>query len=92
VAEAPVEAPTIEPPAAEAVPEAAVERDETLPSEPGPERELETVTAGNGGEAEPEPGPQSRRAPAVVPEGVDLHAVTEKPASPRRGWWTRLIQ
>jgi len=106
-AEAPVEPPAIEPPtiqpraiepraiepgAAEVVPEAAVERDETRPSEPGPERELETVAAGNGGEAEPEPGPHSRRAPAVVPEGVDLHAVTEKPASPRRGWWTRLIQ
>jgi hypothetical protein len=28
----------------------------------------------------------------VVPEGVDVHAVTEKPVSPRRGWWTRLIQ
>jgi hypothetical protein len=56
-----------------------------------PERELETVGAGNGAQADLETDRNSRRAP-VVPEGVDIHAVTEKPASPRRGWWTRLIQ
>jgi hypothetical protein len=74
--------------------EAAIESAEIPPVEPEPERELETVGAGNGAtakaEAEPEP-PPSRRQP-VVPEGVDIHPITEKPASPRRGWWTRLIQ
>ena len=47
------------------------------------ERELEpaheAATAGNGGLPEARPTP------------VDVHAVTEKPASPRRGWWNRLI-
>ncbi len=79
---------------AEAMVEAAIESAEIPPVEPEPERELETVGAGNGAtakaEAEPEP-PPSRRQP-VVPEGVDIHPITEKPASPRRGWWTRLIQ
>jgi ribonuclease E len=50
------------------------------------ERELETATAGNGA-----PGPVERK-PAVPPPGAELHSVTEKPTSPRRGWWTRLIQ
>jgi hypothetical protein len=55
--------------------------------------ELETVGAGNGADAEapPVPEPPAHRTP-TVPEGVDVHAVTEKPATPRRGWWTRLIQ
>jgi ribonuclease E len=84
-------------PAAEATVEVAVE---SAPApveepEPEPERVLETVGAGNGvppqAEAEPEPEPRSRRE-HLVPEGVDVHAVTEKPAAPRRGWWTRLIQ
>jgi ribonuclease E len=50
------------------------------------ERELETATAGNGA-----PGPVERKSAAPLP-GADVHAVTEKPASPRRGWWNRLIQ
>jgi len=82
---------------AEVMVEAAVESAPAPAEEPAaePERVLETVAAGNGAaqeaEDEPEPESRSRREP-VVPEGVDVHAVTEKPASPRRGWWTRLIQ
>jgi ribonuclease E len=79
--------------------EAAVESAEILPlvepeSEPEPERELEVVAAGDGAaaEADGEPTGHSRRAPPAALEGVDVHAVTEKPVSPRRGWWTRLIQ
>jgi len=92
----PFEAPepvAFEPEPAEELVVASVESAE-LPAEPEPEpaRELETVAAGNGAEAEPEPAPRARRAPATPPEGVDIHAVTEKPTSPRRGWWTRLIQ
>jgi ribonuclease E len=81
---------------AEAVVEVGIESAPPPPVEPEPflsepERELETVGAGNGAQADLETDRNSRRAP-VVPEGVDIHAVTEKPASPRRGWWTRLIQ
>jgi ribonuclease E len=88
-AEKPVEAPIVE-----QIVEAAIEGAEIPPSEPepGPERELETVTAGNGAAAEAEPPPAASRSASSVPEGVDIHAVVEKPASPRRGWWTRLIQ
>jgi len=88
-------------PAVEAVVEAAIEGAE-IPAfapepepepEPEPARELETVAAGNGAAAEAEPEqPTSSRAPSSPPPGVDIHAVVEKPASPRRGWWTRLIQ
>jgi ribonuclease E len=93
------EAVEVEKPAAEVMIEAAVESAPMRVEEPEaePERVLETVGAGNGAspqaevEAEPELEPHSRRE-SVVPEGVDVHAVTEKPASPRRGWWTRLIQ
>ena len=91
--------PVIEEPVVEEIIEAAIESAEIPPVEPTPEpesepeRELETVAAGNGGSAEAEPpsDSRSRREPSV-PEGVDIHAVTEKPSSPRRGWWTRLIQ
>jgi ribonuclease E len=81
---------------AEALVEAAIESAE-IPSaeEPEarePERVLETVDAGNGAAAEAEPAPHGRRAPSLPPEGVDVHPVTEKPSSPRRGWWNRLIQ
>jgi ribonuclease E len=89
----------VEPEAAEELVAAAVESAEIPAVEPElePVRELETVGAGNGGaaEAEPEPKPaaRSRRPRAAAPtEGVDIHAVTEKPETPRRGWWTRLIQ
>jgi len=99
VVEAAIESAAI--PLVEHEPEPAPERElDTVaarngaPVEAEPERELETVAAGNGAaaEAEPELVAGSRRAPPSVPEGVDVHAVTEKPASPRRGWWTRLIQ
>jgi ribonuclease E len=82
-----------EAPAIELLVEAAIESAEIpFVEEPTvePERILETVGAGgNGADSEPEP---ARRAPRQRPEGVDVHAVTEKPSSPRRGWWTRLIQ
>ena len=81
----------VEPAPAEAIVEAAVESAEIPPVELEPERELETVDAGNGAHKEAEAEPPAHRQPAV-PEGVDIHAVTEKPVSPRRGWWTRLIQ
>jgi len=69
---------------------------EPPPAEPVPaqaERELEPVAAGNGAQPEPavEAKPRAHRAPSLS-EGVDVHAVTEKPSSPRRGWWQRLIQ
>jgi ribonuclease E len=87
--------PAVEPAPAEAIVEAAIESAAIPEPEPEPqlERVLETVGAGNGAqEAEAEAErPPSHRQPAV-PEGVDIHPVTEKPASPRRGWWTRLIQ
>ena len=62
--------------------------------EPELERELEMVAAGDApsASAEPETAVRERRAPGETPEGVDVHAVTEKPSSPRRGWWQRLIQ
>ncbi|HXC27836.1 MAG TPA: Rne/Rng family ribonuclease [Stellaceae bacterium] len=83
----------IEPEAAEELVVAAVESAEIPAVEPEPVRELETVAAGNGGAVEAEPAPRPRRPRAAAPtEGVDIHAVTEKPESPRRGWWTRLIQ
>ncbi|HTW53332.1 MAG TPA: Rne/Rng family ribonuclease [Stellaceae bacterium] len=85
----------VEEPVVEQLVEAAVESAEIPSVAPAPEpaRELETVAVGNGDRAvaEPRPAARPRGAPAV-PEGVDLHAVTEKPESPRRGWWTRLIQ
>jgi ribonuclease E len=94
-APAEAEAVEVETTPSEALVEAAVESAEIPPLETAvaePVRELEMVGAGNGAVAEAEPeAPASRPAPAV-PEGVDIHAVTEKPVSPRRGWWTRLIQ
>ena len=87
----------IEEPVAEEIVEAAIESAEIPAVEPmpdperEPEPELETAGAGNGGSAEVEP-PPGLGGESHVPEGVDIHAVTEKPASPRRGWWTRLIQ
>jgi ribonuclease E len=86
--------------AVEAVVEAAIESAEIPLIEPEaeterqPERVLEIAAAGNGAAAEAEPEiAQGERSPSPsVPEGVDIHAVTEKPESPRRGWWTRLIQ
>ncbi|MBV8777074.1 MAG: hypothetical protein JO258_07750, partial [Alphaproteobacteria bacterium] len=87
-------APAATPPIAE-TPAAAAAVEPAAAAEPEPARELEPVAAGNGAEAEAEhaaePAPGGRPAPQP-PEGVDVHAVTEKPAAPRRGWWNRLIQ
>jgi hypothetical protein len=84
------EIPLVEPEITEAEPETEPE----IETEPQPERVLETAVVGYGvsAEAEPEPPQDARRMPPSPPEGVDIHAVTEKPSSPRRGWWTRLIQ
>ncbi len=72
------------PPAVELV-EAAIESAAIPSVEPEPERKpepaFETVSAGNGA-----------HAAAAASSPVDVHAITEKPASPRRGWWNRLIQ
>jgi ribonuclease E len=97
---APAETAPAEPPAelvvetaAELAVEAAVESAEGQPAE-AEERELEIVGAGNGSPSSAEAEPEGRRQPPArqPPEGVDVHAVTEKPAAPRRGWWNRLIQ
>jgi ribonuclease E len=93
----------IEPSPAEELVEAAIESAEIPPVEPepvepepvvaAPERELETVAAGNGAAPDAQAAPVGRgRGEPVVPEGVDIHPVTEKPSSPKRGWWTRLTQ
>ena len=58
-----------------------------------PERVLEVAVAGDAApEPEPEPALGAPGAPHQAPAGVDVHAVTEKPEAPRRGWWNRLIQ
>jgi ribonuclease E len=100
--------PTAEPEApapVEELVEAAIESAEIPPVEEqaeeqvderveAPERELEIVAAGNGAppERDAEPASRGHRLPPAAPESVDVHAVTEKPVSPRRGWWNRLIQ
>ncbi|HZK89559.1 MAG TPA: Rne/Rng family ribonuclease [Stellaceae bacterium] len=81
--------------AAEELVEAAIESAEIPPVEElaaKPERVLETASAGNAPNAEPEPALQGGHGTHQAPEGVDVHAVTEKPEAPRRGWWNRLIQ
>jgi ribonuclease E len=97
-AEAPAVEIFVEAPA-ETFVKAPIERAESLllverESEPEPERELEVVAAGDGASSkvDNEPASRLRRVPTAALEGVDVHAVTEKPTSPRRGWWTRLIQ
>jgi ribonuclease E len=84
-AEAPRPAP-VEPAMAEAegLVEAAVESAE-IPAR-APEPALDTAIA-----------PKRTRAPRVkaVPKpepAIDIHPVTEKPETPRRGWWQRLTQ
>jgi len=89
--EAPAVAAIVEEPAGETLVEAAIESAEipSLVAEPAaPERAyvLDTVTA------EEVPRPKRRAAPLNPPAAEDVHAVTEKPASPRRGWWQRLTQ
>jgi ribonuclease E len=83
--EAAIEGAAIPPIAAEPLqqfePEPGLEREPEAEREP--ERVLEIAVAGNGAAAEPA---------AAAPSPVDVHAVTEKPDSPRRGWWNRLIQ
>jgi ribonuclease E len=80
-----------EAPEVEVVVEAELESAEISLVEPQLERELETVDAPSAS-AEPEAASRERRAQREAPEGVDVHAITEKPSSPRRGWWQRLIQ
>ena len=70
---------------AEAIVEAAVESAEIPASEP--ERELATVGAPKRVRAS-----RAKSAPKAAPVLVDVHTVTEKPESPRRGWWQRLTQ
>lgn len=70
---------------AEAIVEAAVESAEIPASEP--ERELATVGAPKRVRAS-----RAKSAPKAAPVLVDVHAVTEKPELPRRGWWQRLTQ
>jgi ribonuclease E len=70
---------------AEAIVEAAIES-AAIPTVQ-PERELATVGAPK--RARPS---RAKSAPKPAPVSVDVHAVTEKPESPRRGWWQRLTQ
>jgi ribonuclease E len=73
---------------AEAIVEAAIESAEIPVSEPEPEPELETAGA------PPKRARASRAKSAAkpAPMPIDVHAVTEKPETPRRGWWQRLTQ
>jgi ribonuclease E len=80
----------VEAPEVEAMVEAAIESAEIPPVPAEPARA--TAAVGNGrpsrrksAAAEPVPLP-------VEPVPVDVHAIIEKPASPRRGWWQRLTQ
>jgi ribonuclease E len=86
-----VEVASVEPPPApvepgiaeaEAIVEAAIEGAEVPASEP----ELETV----GAPPKRVRAPRAKSAPKPVP--IDVHAVIEKPETPRRGWWQRLTQ
>jgi ribonuclease E len=81
--------PELAPSQVEALVEAAIEGAEIPPveDEPAagePEREFEPAMA-NG-------DPPVRSAAEPMPVPVDVHAVTEKPEAPRRGWWQRLTQ
>jgi ribonuclease E len=82
----------IDKPVVETVVEAAIESSAIPPVEiePVPEPMPIAAAGGNGASAEVERKPEPE--PAGPPPTVDVHAVTEKPASPRRGWWNRLIQ
>ena len=83
-----VEAPWVEPMIEAAIESAEIPPAEPEPAEPEPERVLETVAA-NGGDG----GPADTRPMAIpTPLPADVHAITQKPASPRRGWWQRLTQ
>jgi ribonuclease E len=87
---APVEARTEEPlPApvapesveAEAMVEAAVESAEIPAAEPEPAVAPKRARAS-----------RAKPAPKSEPVLVDVHAITDKPEAPRRGWWQRLTQ
>ena len=73
---------------AEAIVEAAIESAEIPAIEPEPMPELETAVA-------PPKRARASRAksePQPVPPAIDVHAVINKPETPRRGWWQRLTQ
>ena len=73
---------------AEAIVEAAVESAEIPAAEPEPVPELETAAA-------PPKRARASRAksePKPIPPPIDVHAVIDKPETPRRGWWQRLTQ
>ena len=81
-------------PEVEAMVEAAIESAEIPPAPAEPEPVRAAAAVGNGrpsrrksAAAEPAPLPAE-----PVPLPVDVHAIVEKPASPRRGWWQRLTQ
>jgi hypothetical protein len=89
-AEAPVQARIEEPlPApvspesaeAEAMVEAAVESAEIPAAEPEPAVAPKRARAS-----------RAKTAPKSEPVLVDVHAITDKPEAPRRGWWQRLTQ
>jgi ribonuclease E len=79
--------PPFEPEAAEAeaIVEAAVESAEIPEFKPEPE--LAIVSAPKRVRAS-----RAKPAPKTAPVAIDVHAITEKPESPRRGWWQRLTQ
>ncbi|HEV2188912.1 MAG TPA: Rne/Rng family ribonuclease [Stellaceae bacterium] len=86
--EPPPAPPELEIAEAEAIVEAAVESAEIPAAEPEPVPELETAAA-------PPKRARASRAksePKPIPPPIDVHAVIDKPETPRRGWWQRLTQ
>ncbi|HXP02913.1 MAG TPA: ribonuclease E/G [Stellaceae bacterium] len=73
---------------AEAIVEAAVESAEIPVAEPKPALELETV----GAPPKRARASRAKSAPKPAPPAIDVRAVTDKPETPRRGWWQRLTQ
>ncbi|HLY46202.1 MAG TPA: Rne/Rng family ribonuclease [Stellaceae bacterium] len=76
---------------AEAAPPPSAEIEAGVPFVSAAERVFEEAMAS------PAPARHEAPAPEPVPEaapdpGEDVHAVGEKPANPRRGWWQRLLQ
>ena len=95
----PFAAEAAEPPQPEPI---ATKTPEPEPPQPEPEPpQPEPVAAAPEPEPAPEPKAAEEREPELVAESAaaapaipnaDVHAVGEKPANPRRGWWTRLIE
>ena len=73
---------------AEAIVEAAIESAEIPAAEPEPVLELETV----GAPPKRVRASRAKSAPRPEPAPIDVRAVTDKPETPRRGWWQRLTQ